>query len=305
MIMQRKQIFNLMIVAIIAIMTVAALSGCTSPTPTPAPTGTPSVTPTPGPKAKLLMATTTSMQDTGLLDYLKPDFESKYNVDFQWTSKGSGQAMADGRLGNVDVLIVHSPADEKKFMDEGYGWNRTQFAHNFYVIVGPASDPAGIKDMTNASQAFAKIRDAKAKFVSRGDNSGTNAKELALWDMTGSRPSNVTDSSWYISTGQGMGATLQMADQMQAYTLSDISTFIHNQKDLSLVILVENDPVNLINKYDIIAINHTMYPSTNYQGALDLIEYMTSQETQKKISEYGIAEYGRPLFYADLLNKTT
>jgi tungstate transport system substrate-binding protein len=251
------------------------------------------------------MSTTTSMQDTGLLDYLKPDFDSKYNMDLQWTSKGSGQALADGRLGNVDVLIVHSPADEKKFMDEGYGWNRTQFAHNFYVIVGPAGDPAGIKNMTNASQAFAKIRDAKAKFISRGDNSGTNAKELALWNMTGSTPSNKTESSWYVSTGQGMGATLQMADQMQAYTLSDLSTFIHSQKNLSLTILVESDPANLINKYDVIAINHTMYPSNNYAGAVKFIEFMTSPETQKKISEFGIADYGRPLFFADLLNKTT
>ena len=194
------------------------------------PTVSTTPTPAPGPKEKLLMSTTTSMQDTGLLDYLKPYFDSKYNMDLQWTSKGSGQALADGRLGNVDVLIVHSPADEKKFVDEGYGWNRTQFAHNFYVIVGPVSDPAGIKNMTNASQAFAKIREQKAKFISRGDNSGTNAKELTLWNMTGSTPSNKTESSWYVSTGQGMGATLQMAEQMQAYTLSDLS-YLHSQPE--------------------------------------------------------------------------
>jgi tungstate transport system substrate-binding protein len=225
-------------------------------------------------------------------------------MDLQWTSVGSGQALALGRSGDVDVLIVHSPKDETTFMNEGYGWNRTQFAHNFYVIVGPADDPAGIKNMTNASQAFEKIREDKAKFISRGDNSGTNAKELSLWDMTGSRPSDVTDSSWYINTSAAMGQALTMANEMQAYTLSDISTFIHNQQNLSLVILVENDPANLINKYDVIAINHTMYPSSNYAGAMDLIEFMTSPETQQKISEYGVAEYGRPLFFADLLNQT-
>jgi tungstate transport system substrate-binding protein len=245
------------------------------------------------------------MQDTGLLDYLKPDFDSKYNMDLQWTSVGSGQAIALGRSGDVSVLLVHSPKDEKTFVDQGYGWNRTQFAHNFYVIVGPASDPAGIKDMTNASQAFQKIREKQSKFVSRGDNSGTNAKELALWNLTGLTPSNVSDNSWYVSTGVGMGSTLEMANQLQAYTLSDLATFIHSQKNLSLVVLVENDPTNLINKYDIIAVNHTMYPSTNYAGALKFIEYMTSQPTQQKISEFGKAEYGRTLFFADLLNKTT
>lgn len=289
----------------VAIIAVAGLSGCTSPTPTAAPTAAPSATPTPGPREELKMATTTSMQDTGLLDYLKPYFDNQYNMDLKWTSVGSGQALALGRSGDVSVLLVHSPADETKFMNDGYGWNRTQFAHNFYVIVGPTSDPAGIKDITNASLAFKKIRDSKSKFVSRGDNSGTNAKELSLWNMTGTAPSNVTDSSWYISTGVGMGSTLTMANELQAYTLSDLSTFIHNQKNLSLVVLVENDPTNLINKYDIIAINKTKYPSANYAGALKFIEFMTSKATQEKIRDFGKAEYGRPLFYADVLNQTT
>jgi tungstate transport system substrate-binding protein len=159
--------------------------------------------------------------------------------------------------------------------------------------------------MTNASQAFQKIREKQSKFVSRGDNSGTNAKELSLWNTTGLTPSNITDSSWYVSTGVGMGSTLTMANELQAYTLSDLSTFIHNQKNLSLVVLVENDPANLINKYDIIAINKTMYPSANYAGALKFIEFMTGNETQEKIRDFGKAEYGRPLFYADVLNQTT
>jgi tungstate transport system substrate-binding protein len=252
-----------------------------------------------------MLATTTSVDDTGLLSYLKPDFDSKYNADLKWTAVGSGQAIALGKSGDVDVLIVHSPKDETAFMNDGYGANRTQFAHNFYVIVGPANDPAGIKNMINASQAFAKIRSSGSKFVSRGDASGTNKQELTLWNMTGYTPSNVTDIDWYKASGQGMGATLNMAEQMQAYTLSDISTFIHNQKNLTLVILVENDPKNLINKYDIITLNQTRFPDKNHAGAQDLVEYLTSHDTQVKISEYGVKEYGKPLFYADLLNATT
>ncbi len=143
--MQSKRVISLSIIAIIAIVTVAALSGCTSPTPTAAPTATPTVTPAPTP-VKLMLATTTSVDDTGLLTYLKPDFDSKYNMDLKWTAVGSGQALALGKSGDVDVLIVHSPKDEDAFVKDGYGWNRTQFAHNFYVIVGPASDPAGITE---------------------------------------------------------------------------------------------------------------------------------------------------------------
>ena len=303
--MQSKRAISLFIMAIIAIVTVAALSGCTSPTPTAAPTGAPTVTPTSAPRETLMLATTTSMQDTGLLDYLKEDFNSKYNADLKWTSVGSGQALALGQSGDVDVLIVHSPAAEKTFMEAGHGWNRTQFAHNFFVIAGPANDPAGIKGMTNASQAFNKIRDSKAAFISRGDNSGTNVKELDIWKASGSTPSNVSDASWYKTTGMGQADSLRMADQMQAYILSDLSSFMKQQKNLSLVVLVENDPGILINKYDLIAVNQTQHPSVNYKMAMNFIKYMTSHETQVKISEYGIKEYGKPLFYADLLNQTT
>jgi tungstate transport system substrate-binding protein len=294
-------------IAIIAIVTVAALSGCTTPTPTAAPTGAPTATPTPAPKETLMLATTTSMQDTGLLDYLKPYFDSQYNADLKWTSVGSGQALALGRSGDVDVMIVHSPAAEKTFIDEGYGWNRTTFAHNFFVIVGPANDPAGIHGMTNASQAFQKIRDAKATFVSRGDESGTHVKEKDIWKSTatGTVPSNVSDASWYKTTGMGQADSLRMSEQMQAYMLSDLSTFMKNQKNLTLVIHVESDPGILINKYSLIAINNTRHTHANYDMAMNFIEFMTSQETQQKISTYGQDKYGKPLFYADLLNQTT
>ncbi|MGA9141304.1 MAG: substrate-binding domain-containing protein [Methanocella sp.] len=301
--MRLNNTFKVTIVAILVIAMALALSGCASPTPTTTPGTT--ITPTPSAPVKLTLATTTSVDDTGLLAYLKSDFDSKYNANLVWTAVGSGQAIALGKSGDADVLIVHSPKDETAFMNDGYGANRTQFAHNFYVIVGPANDPAGIKNMTNASQAFDKIRKSESSFISRGDASGTNAKELTLWNMTGYTPSNVTDKDWYKATGRGMGATLITANEMQAYTLSDISTFIHNQKNVTLTLLVENDPRNLINNYDIITLNQTRFPDKNHVGALDLVEYLTSHDTQVKISEFGVKEYGKPLFYADLLNATT
>jgi len=159
--------------------------------------------------------------------------------------------------------------------------------------------------MTNASQAFSKIRDSKSTFISRGDNSGTNVKELDIWKTTGSVPSNASDASWYKTTGMGQADSLRMANELNAYILSDISSFMKQQKNLSLVVLVESDPGVLINKYDLIAVNQTRHPNVNYRMAKNFIEYMTSHDTQVKISEYGKTEYGKPLFYADLLNNTT
>ncbi len=301
--MDNNKLLKLFIISIVVLALALPLSGCTSPGGNATATATPA--PTVAPKEKLMLATTTSMQDTGLLDYLKDDFNTKYNADLKWTSVGSGQALALGEAGDVDVLIVHSPAAEKVFMDAGHGWNRTQFAHNFFVIVGPASDPAGIKNMTNATDAFSKIRDSKATFISRGDKSGTNIKETDIWNKTGTLPSNVSDASWYKTTGMGQADSLRMANEMNAYILSDLSSFMKQQKNLSLVVLVENDPAILLNKYDLIAVNQTQHPNVNYKMAKNFIAYMTSHDAQVKISEYGIKEYGKPLFYADLLNSTT
>ncbi len=252
----------------------------------------------------LRLATTTSVNDSGLLNYLLPDFEKANNVDVQVISAGSGQAIAYGASGDVDVLIVHSPKDEQAFMDQGHGWNRTQIAHNFYVIVGPASDPAGISGL-NATQAYAKIAEKNATFVARADGSGTDKKNQAIWNATGlGVPSNKT-ATWYVATGAGMGDALRMANEKDAYILSDISTFLALKKNLGLVVLVEDDPAILINKYNVIAVNQTEFPSVNYPMAKKFIEYLTSQPAQQKIAEYGNEQYGRPLFYADLLNSTT
>jgi tungstate transport system substrate-binding protein len=295
--MNNNKLVSFVIISIVLVAAAVTLSGCTNQG------SNATATPTAVPMQTLKLATTTSVNDSGLLNYILPDFEKENNVNVKVLSAGSGQALAYGASGDVDVLIVHSPSLEKTFMDEGHGWNKTQFAHNFYVIVGPASDPAGIKGL-NATQAYAKIAEVQASFVARGDNSGTDTKNMDIWNKSGYGVPSSSDS-WYSVTGSGMGDTLRMASEKQAYTLSDISTFLALQKNLDLVVLVENDPTTLINKYDVIAVNQTEYPSVNYQMAMKFIDYLKGQQAQQKIAEYGETQYGRPLFYADLMNSTT
>ncbi len=295
-----NKLSKILIIAIALIACTVILSGCTSPNPTVSITPAPSLAPV----QTLKLATTTSVNDSGLLNYILPDFEKENNVKVQVLSAGTGQALAYGASGDVDVLIVHSPSAEKTFMDQGHGWNKTQIAHNFFVIVGPASDPAGIKGL-NATQAYTKIAEKKANFVARVDNSGTDTANKGIWNKTSyGVPDNKTNT-WYTASGVGMGDALRMANEKQAYALSDIGTFLALQKSLDLVILVENDPVTLINKYDVIAVNQTEHPSVNYPMTLKFIEYLKSQPAQQKIAEYGQAQYGRSLFYADLLNNST
>jgi tungstate transport system substrate-binding protein len=297
--MFKNKVMGLILVSLALIILMVTISGCTNPSTNA------TVTPTAEPVQQVLkLATTTSVNDSGLLNNILPDFEKANNVKVQVLSAGSGQAIAYGASGDVDVLIVHSPAAEKTFMDQGHGWNKTQIAHNFYVIVGPASDPAGIAGL-NATQAYAKIAEKQAPFVARVDASGTDTKNKDIWNKTGlGVPSNQTNA-WYKATGSGMGDTLRMANELQAYTLSDIATYASQQKNLNLVIMVENDPATLINKYDVIAVNQTEYPAVNYGMAMKFIEYLKSQPTQQKIANYGVADYGRPLFFADLLNNST
>lgn len=291
----------LLVVAITAIALLLPVSGCTSPTPTPTPvsnaTVTPAVTPTAAAAQQtMILSTTTSMQDSGLLNAILPDFEKANNVKVNVVAQGSGAALKLGETGDADVLIVHSPAAEKTFVDNGFGWNKTQFAYNYFVIVGPSSDPAGIKGMTNASQAFKKIYDSNSTFVGRGDNSGTASKELTLWNATGyTAPSNKSQT-WYKSTGSGMADTLRMADQLNGYTLSDKSTYLQMQKNLSLVILVDATP-DMINKYDVIEVNATLHPNVKYDLAHKFHDYLISNDTQAKIALYGNDTVGQPLFF--------
>ncbi|MDI6898110.1 substrate-binding domain-containing protein [Methanocella conradii] len=283
-------------ISILVVVLLVPLSGCTSTSPSVSPTVTTEV-------QTLRLATTTSVQDTGLLAYLLPEFEKENNVKVQVIAKGSGEALKLGETGDVDVLIVHSPAAEDAFMAAGHGWNRTQIAHNYFVIVGPASDPAGIKGL-NATEAFKKIYAANATFVSRGDNSGTASKEKDLWNKTGIKQPDNKTYAWYKSTGAGMADTLRMADQLQGYTLSDKGTYLKFQKDLSLVILADNS-TDMLNKYDVIAVNQTQHPYVKYDLAKKLVDYLASQPVQQKIGEYGVKDYGVPLFYPDLLNKSS
>jgi tungstate transport system substrate-binding protein len=242
----------------------------------------------------LILATTTSLQDSGLLDVLVPAFEKASGYTVKTVAVGTGQALTMGQQGNADVLFVHAPTQEQAFMDAGWGVDRRLVAHNYFWIVGPASDPAGISGMTSAVDAFKKIAASGATFVSRGDNSGTNTKELALWKSAGITPKG----SWYIESGQGMGATLQIASEKTGYTLTDTATFLSNQANLALKPLVKSDS-SLINIYSVIAVNPAKWPKINAAGAKAFEDYVTGTAGQQIIATFGIATFGIALFNAD------
>jgi len=246
-------------------------------------------------KVELILATTTSTDDSGLLDAILPVFEDQCNCAISVVAVGSGQAIQMGVDGNADVLLVHSPAAEKTFMDEGNGTRREDVMYNDFVILGPENDPAGIKGMTSAADALLKIADSKAVFVSRGDDSGTHAKEKNIWKAAGFEPGG----DWYISAGQGMGAVLTMADEMSAYTLSDRATYLARTKEgLISKILVEGDPI-LFNPYGVIAVNPEKNPNIKVDLANQFIDWLISVPTQELISQFGQSEFGQPLFTPD------
>jgi tungstate transport system substrate-binding protein len=247
-------------------------------------------------KNRLRVATTTSLYDTGLWGYLEPKFEDKYNVELDVLYAGTGKAIEWGTRGDVDVIAVHDKAREVQFVADGYGVERVPFAFNYFLIVGPASDPAGISGLS-PEDAFKKLMaegqtNPDVKFVSRGDGSGTHAKEKAIWASAGYEYADVEASGgWYIEGGSGMGPTLVLANEKDAYTLSDIGTFLAYQSDLNLVPVVDEGDV-LLNVYSVIATTSTSQP----EMANNLVEFLTSDEIQKLIGEYGVKEYGRQLF---------
>lgn len=275
-----------------ALMLLTLAVGCSSTATTTTPATTKPSSP------DMILATTTSTRDTGLLDVLIPMFQTQTGYKVKTVAVGSGAAIALGQAGNADVLLVHSPTDELKFMESGYGINRLLVMHNDFVIVGPASDPAGIKDMKSATEAMKKIADSKSTFVSRGDKSGTNAWELAAWAKLGD---NVSGESWYISTGQGMGATLIVADQKNGYTISDRGTFVAFQKSLSLVVDVDGTQVDptMINVYHVIQVNPAKFPKVNAAGAKAFSDFMVAPATQQVIASYGVITYGKAVFTPD------
>jgi tungstate transport system substrate-binding protein len=246
--------------------------------------------------SNLILSTTTSTQDSGLLDVLIPLFEEQSGYIVKTVAVGTGQALKMGEEGNADVLLVHAPSSEKTYMEGGFGKDRFLVMHNDFIIVGPADDPAGIQGKP-VQEAFKAIATTGKIFVSRGDDSGTNKAELALWTKVGLDP-KTEKPAWYLESGQGMGATLTIASEKQAYTLTDRATYLANQANLQLKILVEGDK-ELLNVYHVITVNPDKWPKINYEGALAFANFMIAPEAQKVIGVYGVDKYGQPLFYPD------
>ncbi|MEW5803597.1 MAG: substrate-binding domain-containing protein [bacterium] len=240
---------------------------------------------------RLKISSTTSTDNTGLFGALNPPFEKMFNCRVDVIAEGTGKALKTGEMGDSDVVFVHARQAEDKFMEAGFGVNRRDVMYNDFVIVGPKSDPAGIRGSSDASQALAKIAKAQAFFVSRGDDSGTHKKEKEIWAKANLTP----HGQWYAEAGQGMGAVLQMAHEKNGYTLSDRGTYLAYKSKVDLEILSEGDPV-LFNSYGIMAVNPARYPKGNYILAMAYIGWVTSPAGQKIIREFGKDKFGQPLF---------
>lgn len=247
---------------------------------------------------ELILATTTSTQDTGLLDVLVPAFEKQYDYHVKVIAVGSGQALTMGQQGEADVILSHSPKAEQDFVAAGWGIERQVVMHNDFVIIGPKSDPAGISGGKKAADAFAAIARSGSLFLSRGDQSGTNTKELSLWTTAGVDPKG---KSWYQETGQGMGATLTVANEKDAYTLSDRGTWLAQQANLSALGLLVQGDANLYNVYHVIVVNPAKHSNVNVQGARDFAKFILSSDTQDMIRKFGVDKYGQALFVPDAL----
>jgi len=243
----------------------------------------------------IILATTTSTQDSGLLDMLVPMFEAESGYTVQTVAVGTGAALKMAEEGNADVLLVHAPSSEQVLMDAGWGKDRFLVMHNDFVIVGPADDPARIRWTVTAVEAFQKIFEAGSTFISRGDDSGTNKMEITLWDKTSNDPKG---AEWYVESGQGMGATLTITSEKTAYTLTDRATYLADQGNLSLEILFEGDPA-LLNVYHVITVSPDKWPKSNYDGALTFANFMIGDNTQSTIGEFGVDKFGQPLFFPD------
>jgi len=274
----KSKVISSLIAGIVLVSLTGGVAGCGTSTTTP-------------PQQRLRVATTTSLYDTSLWDYLEPMFEEQYNVELDIMYAGTGKALEYGRRGDVDAIIVHSKACELQFIAEGYGVTRVPFAYNYFLIVGPKDDPAGIKGMS-PEEAFKKLTET-GSFVSRGDDSGTHSKEKAIWKAAGFDYEAVREAGkWYIESGMGMGPTLLLASEKRAYTLSDMGTFLAYKGKLDLVPIVDKGDI-LLNVYSAIVVNH---PETKIDMANNLISFLTSPEIQKFIGDYGIKEYGTQLF---------
>ena len=242
-------------------------------------------------RSPVILSTTTSTQDSGLLDVLVPLFERQAGYSVKTIAVGTGQALALAGRGEADVVLAHAPALEKKYVADGKMLNRRLVMYNDFVIIGPAEDPAKIKGMTKAADAMKAIATTGSRFVSRGDNSGTHNLEKELWKLAGVEP----QTGWYIESGQGMGATLGIADDRKAYTLTDRGTYLAFQKRVRLPILLEGDRP-LLNLYSVMEVNPANGPRVNTAGGRAFADFMVSADVQKVIKTFGVAKYGQPLF---------
>lgn len=247
-------------------------------------------------KTELILATTTSTQDSGLFDVLIPKFQSETGYQVKIVAVGTGEALAMGERGDADVLLVHAPASEEELMNNAHGKDREAVMHNDFVLLGPPDDPVEVRGFL-AKEAFKKISQKQAPFVSRADESGTHKKELEVWDEAGIKPSG----DWYIESGQGMGESLKMASEKGAYILSDRGTYLAMRENLDLEVLVEKEEM-FFNPYHVITVNLEKHKGVNYEGAKAFMDFLVSQEAQRLIGNFGKDKYGQPLFIPDALD---
>lgn len=239
-----------------------------------------------------ILATTTSTQDSGLLDLLVPLFQIQTSYVVKTIAVGTGQALAMGRRGDADVLLAHAPEEEEKFMAAGHGIKRQPFMYNDFVLIGPTSDPAKIAKAKSAAEALRQIAASKTLFLSRGDNSGTHTLEKRLWMRAGLQPGE----RWYQQSGQGMGQTLIIASEKNAYTLTDRATYLKLKRRIELMILLEGEP-ELLNTYSLLQVNPLRSPKINRAGAQAFVDFMLAPETLNLIGTFGLKQYGEPLFH--------
>jgi tungstate transport system substrate-binding protein len=281
-----KKLLSIIVVLVVLVGLIPVVAGCSS-----------AVAPLPA-ETRLRVGTTTSLYDTGLWSYLEPKFEEMYGVEVDILSLGSGAAFQYAKNGDIDVLTIHDKTNELKFITDGYGIERIPFAFNYFLIIGPESDPAGIKGMSPAD-AFKKLmQNGTSKFVSRGDNSGTHSKEKAIWAQAGYDYATqvVGAGDWYVQAGASMGATLNMANEKNAYTLTDMGTYVSYKSKLNLVPIVTSGSI-LLNVYSVIVVNPTKVATLKHQDlAQKMVEFLTSPEIQELIGKYGMEEYGLQLF---------
>jgi len=295
-----KKALLLLISLIMIVSSVLFIGGCSNnpepaPTPTPAPAPETEYAPLKSAQ-RMRVATTTSLYDTGLWGYLEPMFEEEYDVELDVLYAGTGIAIEYGKRGDVDTITVHSKSREIAFVEEGYGIERVPFAYNYFLIIGPEDDPAGIKGMS-PEDAFKKLFESGAgSFISRGDDSGTHSKEKSIWQAAGYAYEDVQKAGdWYVEAGKGMGPTLLMASEKQGYTLSDMGTYLTYKGDTGLVPIVDQGSI-LLNVYSVIAGNPETNPNIKAEMANNMVDFLTSAKVQELIGKYGVNEYGMQLF---------